>query len=264
MIMEFSNDDKKYRADEINSITYSGSLLVSASLVSPQLNLNTGSTKVYEISAPLFPIVATLYKNEGANYPAGADAQKTLGKDGYMTFEKVRDECLAKDPQGSFGGGIKKEDSSQALTVEERAANYSKIAQCAYEYFSSKPYSIPQLVSDVDLCADHLGPEWRLLGEDDIAAFTPEVYANIKGALQKSSDAFSWGSFYFSLAAYTKGSDQTLKIGSLFPDATSRVTDPSYPPSTGPKFHLEIHSVDGGSSGLTSSTVTVRCIRVLE
>jgi len=62
-----SNDDKKYRADEINSITYSGSLLVSASLVSPQLNLNTGSTKVYEISAPLFPIVATLYKNEGAN-----------------------------------------------------------------------------------------------------------------------------------------------------------------------------------------------------
>ena len=257
-----TSGDKKYRADELNSITYSGSLVVSAALVGPQLNLNTDSPKVYEISAPLLPIVETLYNYEGANYPTTADAQKTLAKDGYITFEKVRDECLAKDPKGSFGGGIKTESSSQALTVEERAENYSKIAQCAYEYFRTKPYSIPQLVSDVDLCAEHLGTEWRLLSEDDIAAFTPDVYANIKGALQKSSDAFSWDSFYFSLAAYAKGSDQSLKIGSLFPDATSRVTDASF--RLGSKFHLESHSVDGGSSGLTSSTVGVRCIRVLE
>ena len=254
--------DKKYRDDELNSITYSGSLVVSAAMLGSSLKLDSETPKVYEISAPLFPIVTTLYDYEGTNYPTTADGQKALAKDGYTTFEKIRDACLTKDPRGSFSGGIKTEDNSQALAVEDRAENYSKIAQCAYEYFGSKPYSIPQLVSDVDLCAEHLGTDWRLLSEEDIGTFTPDVYSNIKGALQKSSDAISWGSFYFSLAAYTKGSDQSLKIGSLFPDATSRVTDASFP--SGSKFHLESHGVDGGSSGLTSSTVTVRCIRVLE
>jgi hypothetical protein len=231
-------------------------------MLGSSLKLDSETPKVYEISAPLFPIVTTLYDYEGTNYPTTADGQKALAKDGYTTFEKIRDACLTKDPRGSFSGGIKTEDNSQALAVEDRAENYSKIAQCAYEYFGSKPYSIPQLVSDVDLCAEHLGTDWRLLSEEDIGTFTPDVYSNIKGALQKSSDAISWGSFYFSLAAYTKGSDQSLKIGSLFPDATSRVTDASFP--SGSKFHLESHGVDGGSSGLTSSTVTVRCIRVLE
>jgi hypothetical protein len=254
--------EKKYRDDELNSITYSGSLVVSAAMLGSSLKLDSETPKVYEISAPLFPIVTTLYDYEGTNYPTTADGQKALAKDGYTTFEKIRDACLTKDPLGSFSGGIKTEGNSQTLAAEERAENYSKIAQCAYEYFGSKPYSIPQLVSDVDLCAEHLGTDWRLLSEEDIGTFTPDVYSNIKGALQKSSDAISWGSFYFSLAAYTKGSDQSLKIGSLFPDATSRVTDASFP--SGSKFHLESHGVDGGSSGLTSSTVTVRCIRVLE
>jgi hypothetical protein len=254
--------DKKYRDDELNSITYSGSLVVSAAMLGSSLKLDSETPKVYEISAPLFPIVTTLYNYEGTNYPTTADGQKALAKDGYTTFEKIRDACLTKDPRGSFSGGIKIEGNSQTLTAEERAENYSKIAQCAYEYFGSKPYSIPQLVSDVDLCAEHLGTDWRLLSEEDIATFTPDVYSNIKVALEKTSGAFSWGSFYFSLAAYTQASDGNLKIGSLFPDAASRVTAASFP--AGSKHHLESHGVDGGSSGLTSSTVTVRCIRVLE
>ena len=254
--------DKKYRDDELNSITYSGSLVVSAAMLGSSLKLDSETPKVYEISAPLFPIVTTLYNYEDTNYPTTADNQRALAKDGYTTFEKIRDACLTKDPRGSFSGGIKTEGNLQTLTAEERAENYSKIAQCAYEYFGSKPYSIPQLVSDVDLCAEHLGTDWRLLSEDDIGAFTLDVFSNIKGALEKTSGTFSWGSFYFSLAAYTQGSDRNLKIGSLFPDAASRVTAASFP--AGSKHHLESHNIDGGSTGLTSSTVTVRCIRVLE
>jgi len=130
-----NTEEKKYRDDELNSITYSGSLIVSAAMLGSSLKLDSETPKVYEISAPLFPIVTTLYKYENSNYPTTADGQKALAKDGYTTFEKIRDACLTKDPRGSFSGGIKTEDNSQALAVEDRAENYSNIAQCAYEYF---------------------------------------------------------------------------------------------------------------------------------
>lgn len=259
-----SGNTSSYRADELNSIRYSGSLLVAGFLTSTAPGLTSEGAKVYEISAPLFPLTSKLYPKEAGNYPDTAEEQTVLGQEAYLTFEKIRDNCIA---DGSYEG-IKAETDSVKLTAKERADNFSKIATCSYERYYSKPYSIPQLVDDVDLCKMHLGADWNMIKQSDLESFSPVVFDNIETAYSKvNSEEFSWGAFYFSLATYVRGTDGTLKIGSLYPDATSRVAKPSYVESGDDgrsKMHLEQHAVDGGSTGVTTAPVSLRCMRVVE
>jgi hypothetical protein len=249
-----------YRSDEVNTIRYSGSVVVADGA----MNLVADGPSVYEISAPLFPLIDKLYANEAEKYPSTSEAKTSLAKEGFMTFEKIRDKCISEKY-----AGIKAETSGASLTPKERADNYSKIASCAYEKYTSKPYSIPQLVSDVDLCQLHLGSDWNMLKDADIQSFTSKMFNNIRTTYsQVNSEEFSWSAFYFSLATYARGSDGKLKVGSLYPEATKRVADIDYAAGNGsgvndPKRHLEQQIVDGGSAGVSSVPVSLRCVRKL-
>lgn len=189
-----SGNTSSYRADELNSIRYSGSLLIAGLLPGTSAGLTNEGAKVYEISAPLFPLIEILYAREGVNYPDQTDGKVGLGQEGYLTFEKMRDNCIAN---GGYEG-IKAETESVKLTAKERADNFSKIATCSYEIYTSKPYSIPQLVDDIDLCKMHLGSDWNMIKQSDLEAFSSVVFDNIEAAYSKvNSEEFSWGAFYF-------------------------------------------------------------------
>lgn len=64
-----------------------------------------------------------------------------------------------------------------------------------------------------------------------------------------------------------RGTDGKLKIGSLYPEATTRLSKPSYVDSGDDersRLHLEQHAIDGGSTGVTTAPVSLRCMRVIE
>jgi hypothetical protein len=103
------------------------------------------------------------------------------------------------------------------------ATNFSKVAECAYVRFGSKPYWIPQLVDGVDICALKMGESWHLVRESEIASLTEDNLAFLKNTLIGADTGDLWGTFYFSLNVYVRGEDGTLKVGTLEPGQSPRV-----------------------------------------
>lgn len=196
-------------------------------------------TERVEISAPIFPKVLVLYAQEGANYPATLTGEETLAHDAAMTFDTLLTECQAKDATITLA-------SPSPLTAEQLATNYNQVAKCAYENYTVKPYWIPKLVDDVDICATELGADWRLISEDDLAALTDADFQFIADTLTgvAGADAASF-SFYFSSRIFVRASDKSIKAGDIAPGVATRVTDLT---TSDPTIHYE-----GGLS--------LRCIR---
>jgi hypothetical protein len=183
-----------------------------------------------EVSAPIFPDVAVLYAHEGSNYPATAADQQALVDATALTYEYLRDDCAA------HGYAITLTDGG-VLTAEQLATNYDEVARCSYEQHSAKPYWIPQVLIDVDVCARVLGGDWHLLSEADVAGFGPDDFAYLSSTLSATLDGGAWwGGFYFSPRVFLAASDGGLVQGDLSPDAGQRV---SPLPPTALTSHLE-------------------------
>jgi hypothetical protein len=179
-----------------------------------------GYTEQVEISAPILPRVSVLYLAEGANFPTTSASTAILAHEAALTFDFLLGACAGNHPEIVTPG-----PGDPPTTSEQNAANYDAIATCAYQDFVSKPYWIPALVDQVDICATELGPTWRLISEDDLATFTDADSQQVTGALSTPASSSSFGNFYFSLTVWVRGSDGSLRKGDLSPGVATRVTD---------------------------------------
>lgn len=179
-----------------------------------------------EFSAPITPRTDVLYAAEGAKYPSAPADQAALAHNASLTFKFLLSQCAADYP------GTKQPTSdAEVLSAPQLNRNFNAVAQCAYEKFTAKPYWIPQLINDVDICATELGSDWRLPTEADVTglkaediAFLGSTLTDIASGTGMMPGAWTWGSYYFSLTCYVRGSDGTLKLGDLGSGVADRVT----------------------------------------
>lgn len=165
-----------------------------------------------EISAPILPDMLVWQYKGGAGYPASVSAAQQLVQNSTYTYEWLLMGCKQKYPTISFGAG---------LTTAQLAINYDQVSRCAYADYGAKPYWMPQILDDVAVCEVKLGSDWRLLSEQDLAGLSGDDYKFIEETMSiaKGTDWFP-RQFYFSLDAYVRGTDGTLKAGNLAPGAT--------------------------------------------
>lgn len=179
----------------------------------------TGHVERFEFSAPLLPESTTLGRFEGDDYPTTQEAREQLVRDHTRSYDDLLVACAAYDP------AIVLPTEGAPLTAEQIATNYGLVAQCAYERFSSKPYWIPQLLDDVNVCETKLGAGWRLLTEEDLALLDVTDFKYLRDTLQAAAgDDFGWAETYFGTDFYVRAADGTLQRGSFDPNATTRVT----------------------------------------
>jgi len=112
---------------------------------------------VLDVSAPIFPKVLELYQGEGDNYPTTAEGREQLALAASISFTSLLAECASTYP-----GITPWQPGDPPLTPEQASTNYQLVDQCAYDLYTVKPYWLPQLVEDVDLCGLVLGAGWRL------------------------------------------------------------------------------------------------------
>jgi hypothetical protein len=192
-----------------------------------------------EISAPLLPDM--LYQP----YPTTLDGEKALAQSTTLTYDRLMTECAPDYPA----------ITPTPLTTDEIATNYSTIAQCAYEKHTAKPYWIPKLLADVDICGMELGAGWRLISEDDLDTLTEADYQFLHDTLAPFDQASSfWGTFYFGLTVWLRAHDGTIAVGNLEPGVTpdKRITFRSGT-TTGP--------LSGPPTSAVQDSIGLRCIR---
>jgi hypothetical protein len=198
-----------------------------------------------EISSPIFPRVLVLYASEGIHFPATLDGETTLAHDASITFDTLLTSCAATHPAVTLAS------VAHTPTSAELATNYNEVAECAYTTYTVKPYWIPQLVDDVDICGTELGAGWRLPTEADVASMTEQSFTFIADTLTSTADAKAgasfWGTFYFSLSVFVRAGDGSIQKADLSPGQSSRIA-PLSAVGDARKSHYE-----GG--------VSLRCIR---
>jgi hypothetical protein len=187
-----------------------------------------------EISAPIWPKVLRLYQNQGDNYPSTDADRRTLARESALTFDYLLGACREQYPEITV-----KANAGPEPTAEQVARNYGLLARCAYERFTAKPYWIPQLLIDIDVCNEAMGPSWRMLTEDDVRAISTADNAAMQESLSAASSGIQNASFYFALATWVRMNDGSVKGGSLQPG--SAFTTPTSFDSTpyDPRVHHE-------------------------
>lgn len=205
-------------------------------------------TERFEISAPILPPYGPdTWNAEGPDYPATDEARRALAAKGH-TFEELLPKCAPDYP------AIRLPTADGApLSSEDVATNYDAVAQCSYEKFTAKPYWIPQLVDDVDVCAAKVGGDWRMLAEADLEALNDADFEAFRSAVTggRPGDWSGWGGHYFGGDVFVRANDGTLKRASLTPGTSPRVTDLGPAPNAGEDWRR--HHDERG--------LGVRCIR---
>ncbi|HEY3450196.1 MAG TPA: hypothetical protein VGK67_27830 [Myxococcales bacterium] len=165
-----------------------------------------------QISAPLLPDMIVWQYKGGSGYPASTAEAVALVRDTTYTYGFLLTVCARTHPE------ITLSTDPSALTAEQLRANYDHVARCAYEEYGAKPYWMPQILNDVDVCALKLGAGWRLLSEADLDAFSEEDFLLFKNTMTgESADGFT--QFYFSLNAYARARDGSIRWADLNPGA---------------------------------------------
>jgi len=182
------------------------------------------ATEDFFISAPIFPKVEVLYEYEDDQYPISQLGREKVVDTAFMSFTEVFDACLADE---EYANRLHSLSADNTLTQDQLAENYTVIAECSYNKFTSKPYFIPKLIQDVDICSrilDTNDHKWRMISETDIQTWGDEVYTSlsqiINTALPNDANEEAFGAFYFSMATYIN-TDQGLKVGNLYPNISS-------------------------------------------
>lgn len=163
-------------------------------------------TPVFELSAPILPVVAEVYGHQGTSYPTAPGAEQALVLSAALSFEFLLTSCAAMHPAITLPTAM-----GAPLTPTQLNTNYIEVAKCAYDY-GAKPAWIPLMIHDVSLCEQVLGPEWHLPTQSDLASFTADDY-RLFAELLPVRDRLA--EYYFSLDVYVRGSDGRLKLGKL-------------------------------------------------
>ena len=176
-----------------------------------------------EISAPILPDMVIWQYKGGAGYPSTAAEATALVRDTTYTYEHLLEACQPKYREIVLYDGT-------PLTREQLETNYDQVSRCAYYEYGCKPYWMPQILDDVDVCALKLGTGWRLLAEDDIDGFSEVDFQFFKDTMSiaQGGDWFP-RQFYFSLDAYVRARDGSLVLGNLAPSTDHLVPLPIAP-----------------------------------
>jgi hypothetical protein len=200
------------------------------------------------LSAPILPKVLTLYAQQGESFPSTLEGEQALVHDAALVFEQLLDDCaLNPSYAGAYDGITLRGPGDPELTPEQLSTNYALVALCSYQQYTAKPYWIPRLIDDVDVCGATLGEGWRLPTEADLASFTDDDCVGFRDTLSAVAGGGDLGAFYFSLRVYVRGADGSLLQGDLTPGISPRVTP--FPEATDPIVHYE-------------SDLSLRCLRV--
>lgn len=179
------------------------------------IGLAAGMKARVEISAPILPDADVWQHKGGTGYPAStADALALVTSTTY-TYEALLSGCRSKYPT------IVVPAAGHGLTAAQLTNNYDQVSRCAYVEYGAKPYWMPQILNDVDVCVEKLGAEWHLLSESEVSGFSEGDFMLMQTtmALPRGTDTFP-RDFYFSLDAYVRGTDGSLKYGDLNLGAT--------------------------------------------
>ncbi len=163
-----------------------------------------GQSEFVEISAPLLPSTKVLYSYEDTKFPATQAGMESVAVKAALVYDDLLVECAKDYPSIT----LLPPGSTKTLTPAQLQTNFNRTAECSYKKYTAKPYWIPKLVDQVDICGLKLGPDWRLLNEADLLALQPSELTLIAKTLTAPSGSW-WGAFYFSLNVYvrqTKGS----------------------------------------------------------
>jgi hypothetical protein len=205
------------------------------------LHADGSAVEHVEVSAPILPRVSILYEHEGQNFPSAPADITALAHDAALTYDFLLGACPAKYPAIVVVG-----PKDPPTTPDQNATNFEQLAQCAYNEYVSKPYWIPALVDQVDICGTELGASWHLITEADIASITDADAQILASALATPNAQSFFGNLFFSLHVWVRGTDGTLKVGDLTPGASQRMSDS--PVSASSTQHYE-------------SDLSLRCIR---
>jgi len=215
------------------------------------------------ISAPIFPKYGSFMNYEDQNYPSTLAAKIDIADHGFFNFEDLFQICLADD---NFRNRLYVANDGAILTQQQLASNYSTIADCAYVKFTVKPYFVPQLVDDVDLCAHALPASrgWRMITDNDINSWDDAVFSSLASAVNSAwpNGGDEWGSFYFSTVTYIKTATG-LRVGVLHPGVTVEQRIIDVPGEPGARtVHQEGIIVEVGPNKNTQTVaITLRCMK---
>jgi len=191
-----------------------------------------------EISAPILPRTSVIYKP----FPTTLDGEKQMAHDAALLFDQLLVDCAPLYPT------ITLDPAGAGLTPEQLGVNYDQVGLCSYMQYSAKPYWVPKLVGDVDICGTEMGPDWHLITEGDLAAMQErdfQAVADVWSHHPVSGQGFS--EFFASLRIWVRAADGAIAQATLAPGAgPDRVTPLAVAPTS--TDHYE------GSLGL-------RCLR---
>jgi hypothetical protein len=167
-----------------------------------------------------------------------------MAHDASLLFDWLLPQCAPLYPKITLAP-----TDGTALSPAQLAVNYDQVGLCAYMQYVAKPYWIPKLVDDVDICGTEMGAGWRLITESDIASLAPADFQTVADTWQlQGTGGNGLAFFYTSLAIWVRGDDGTIQEGTLAPDATGARVKPLQPGISSSTTHYE------GNLGL-------RCIR---
>ncbi len=188
-----------------------------------------------ELSAPIAPCVTAL--NKDGYYPPVRQEQERMADAASLTFPYFLEACAKRYP-------IVRASAGETLTPDEARQNYENVARCSYETHYGKPYWVPQLIADVDLCGRALGPGWQLPTSESLALFNDQH----RQLLYEALEGVPFGGGYNSILLYARGAGNKLTLIDLAPPAARKAgSTPSVPSETKTWFQ--------------ASGVSLRCVR---
>jgi len=197
--------------------------------------------EVVEVSAPILPRVSVLYPAEGSNFPSSPADQAALAHQAALTFDFLMTACSM-----NHSGIVIPGPGDPPTTPAQNATNLETVANCAYTDFVSKPYWIPALVDQIDICGTELGSDWHLITEADVNDVTDADAQAMAAALSTPNSTSFFSNFYFSLHVWVRATDGSLARADLSPGVTTRMSALSVPATS--TTHYE-------------SDMALRCIR---
>jgi hypothetical protein len=193
-----------------------------------------------EISAPILPSTTVIYQP----FPTTLEGEKTMAHEASLLFDRLLVECAPAYPNITVDTG-----NGSSLSTTALASNYQEVARCAYDRYNAKPYWIPKLIDDVDICGTEMGSDWRLITEADLTGLSIfELQAvSDRWHLSTGTADQTFSAFFGSLQIWVRANDGSIARGTLAPDAATGRVSP-LPDGLSPTDHYE------GELGL-------RCIR---
>jgi hypothetical protein len=169
-----------------------------------------------QISAPILPRTTVIYQA----FPTTLEGEQTMAHDASLLFDFLLGACAPLYPK------ITLDPTGAGLTADQLGMNYDQVSRCSYEQYGAKPYWIPKLVNDVDICGTEMGVGWRLITEADLSSLRDADFQAVSDVWNHYVTGGQGMAYFFaSLQIWVRANDGSIAIGTLAPGVTgSRVT----------------------------------------